>query len=252
MKIRAILYSALSVVPLTAACALSPTEPSTTTETITTFSSTLPLAGSASQTWTIVQSETVGVTLTALGGVASVGLGIGTPTTGGCDLRSSVTAVAGTDPQIVMPLDAGVYCVRVFDVGNLTASVQFSITVSKGATIPTATTPAATVPTVTDTFAGSLPSGGSSVYSFTVSQDGTVSVTLASVTGAGVPSTVHLRLGLGTFTDTTCNPTTSVDAQAGSTPQITTTSASGLYCLQLSDPGNLANPATFTITVTHP
>ena len=231
---------------------LSPTEPSTTTETITTFSSILALAGSASQTWTIAQSETVGVTLTALGGVASVGLGIGTPTPGGCDLRSSVTAVAGTDPQIVMPLDAGVYCVEVFDVGNLTASVQFSITVTRGATIPTPTTPAATVPTVTDSFSGTLTSGGSSVYSFTVSQDGTVSVTLTSVTGAGVPSTVHLHLGLGTFADTTCNPTTSVDAQASSTPQITSTYTAGLYCVQLSDTGNLANPASFTITVAHP
>ena len=212
----------------------------------------MALGGSASQTWSIAQSETVGVTLTALGAAASVGLGIGMPTPGGCDLRSSVTAVAGTDPQIVISLDAGVYCIEVFDVGNLTAAVQFSITVTRGATIPTPATPAATVPTVTDTFSGTLTSGSSSVYAFTVSQDGAVSVTLASVTGAGVPSTVHLHLGLGTFADATCNPTTSVDAQAGSTPQITSTYASGLYCVQLSDTGNLANPATFTITVTHP
>ena len=52
-------------------------------------------------------------------------------------------------------------------------------------------------PTVTESFNGTLPVGGFKFYSFNIAANGTVNVTLNSVSGTGVPSTVQLGLGIG-------------------------------------------------------
>lgn len=56
------------------------------------------------------------------------------------------------------------------------------------------TTTASTVaePTITEEFVGTVPVGGSRFYSFEVVANGTVNVTLASMGGAGVPSTCRI------------------------------------------------------------
>jgi len=121
-------------------------------------------------------------------------------------------------------------------------------------TTSTTTTTTTTVasPTVTEDFTGVLPVGGNRFYSFTVVENGTVNVTLNSIGGAGVPSTVFVALGVGTPSAEECTTTSTVTIQAGSTAQISSTYAPGIYCAKVVDIGNLFAPASFSISIAHP
>jgi len=115
-----------------------------------------------------------------------------------------------------------------------------------------ATTPPA-APTVTEVFTSTLPVGGFKFYTFNIAASGTVNVTLNSVSGVGVPTTVQVGLGIGQPAGTDCS--TSQTATASSTsaaPQVTGTFGPGLFCVRVFDVGNLFNPANFTVTIAHP
>jgi hypothetical protein len=117
----------------------------------------------------------------------------------------------------------------------------------------TSTTPAA--PAVTETFVGTLAVGGATFYSFSISVYGTVNATLVSIGGNGVPPTVELNLGIGTPRGTTCSSTPTpvqVSGGAGVTTLVTATEQPGVYCVIISDLGNLSGPANFTVTIDHP
>jgi hypothetical protein len=120
----------------------------------------------------------------------------------------------------------------------------------------TTTSPAATpvaAPTATIVFTDTVPVGGSKFYSFVVGVNGTVNLTLVSVTGDNVSSNVSLGLDLGTPSGTSCSSGTSANAQAGvNAPQVTQTEAPGRYCAMVTDIGNLLAPATFTVNIDHP
>ncbi len=111
------------------------------------------------------------------------------------------------------------------------------------------TTPAEA--TITEDFNAVLPVGGARFYSFTVAVYGTVNVTLASVGGSFVPSTVMLHIGLGQPEGTDCTVTTTITTAAGSTPQLTNTFQPGVYCVRVTDLGNLFAPATFSVVIAH-
>lgn len=121
-------------------------------------------------------------------------------------------------------------------------------------TSPTTTTTTTTVASasITEDFSGVLPVGSSRFYAFTVGENGTVNLTLNSIGGAGVPSTVWVGLGIGTPNAEDCSTTSSVNTQSGATAQVTGTYQPGIYCAKVSDIGNLAAPATFAITIAHP
>jgi hypothetical protein len=109
------------------------------------------------------------------------------------------------------------------------------------------------VPTTTVSFLGTLPVGGAAFYSFNLLSSGTVTVTLVSVQGAFVAPTVMLALGVGTPNGTTCAVSgTPSNASAGPSPQLTVTDGPGVFCVNISDPGNLIAPANFDITITYP
>jgi hypothetical protein len=114
----------------------------------------------------------------------------------------------------------------------------------------TTTVPAA--PTTTETFTGTLSVGGSVVYSFTVSQTGTVNATLVSIGGAGVPATVQVRMAIGTPADAGCSATASSIIKAGTAAQVSVTEQPGVFCASLADVGNLFSPADFSVTIDHP
>jgi hypothetical protein len=101
----------------------------------------------------------------------------------------------------------------------------------------------------TDTFAGTLAVQGSSLFTFTVAQAGTVSLTLSTLS-----ATVAVGLGVGTPNGTTACTLTSSNSTtlAGSTPQIIVTENPGTYCVNVYDVGNLTGTATFSIIVVHP
>lgn len=121
-------------------------------------------------------------------------------------------------------------------------------------TSPTDTSSSSTVasPTITEDFVGTLPVGGARFYSFTVVENGTVNLTLTSVGGANVPSTLWVGLGVGVPDAEECSTSTAVNVQAGSTAQVTGTYAPGIYCARVADIGNLAAPASFAVTIAHP
>lgn len=115
------------------------------------------------------------------------------------------------------------------------------------------TTPAAAA--VTETFSSVLPVGGTKFYSFSIAEYGTVTATLRSIGGAGVPDSVIVNLGLGRPSGISCSATPTavqVTGDAGLTTMITATQQPGIYCVIVSDVGNLASPANFTITIDHP
>lgn len=132
----------------------------------------------------------------------------------------------------------------------LTLALTTAACSGNSTTSPSPTTTIAS-PTVTETFAGTLPVGGSSFYSFVVSQNGTVNVTLVSVAGTDVASTVTLGLAIGTPSGTGCSGTVT-NTTAGPDPQVTGTYIPGRYCANVSDVGNLTAPAAFTVTIAHP
>ena len=118
----------------------------------------------------------------------------------------------------------------------------------------TAATTAATeaAPIFTEDWSDTLAVGGERFYSFTVTQSGTVNVSLTRVSGQFVPDTVTVGLGLGTPRAETCSTTVSVSTQAGVGPQLAGTYSPGVYCVLIWDVGNLFSAARFSITVAYP
>jgi hypothetical protein len=113
--------------------------------------------------------------------------------------------------------------------------------------------PASTSSGSTETFTGSLAVQGSSFYSFTVTATDTVSLSLASLTAGsiGAASASVIRIGLGVPIGTDCAVNNSVDTAAGLTTQLTASATPDVYCVKISDIGNLAAPANFTIRIGH-
>jgi hypothetical protein len=132
------------------------------------------------------------------------------------------------------------------------AACTHNSTTEPSSSSSSATTPPA-APTVTEVFASTLPVGGFKFYTFNIAASGTVNVTLNTISGVGVPSTVQVGLGIGQPAGTDCS--TSQTATASSTtaaPQVTGTFGPGLFCVRVFDVGNLFNPANFTVTIAHP
>lgn len=116
----------------------------------------------------------------------------------------------------------------------------------------TTTTTTVASPTTTELFAGRVPVGGATFYSFSVIENGTVNVTLADVGGFNVPSTVWLGLGIGTPAGEDCTAATTINTAAGSAVHLTGTYAPGVYCVRVWDIGNLVAVAAFNVTIAHP
>jgi hypothetical protein len=126
-----------------------------------------------------------------------------------------------------------------------------STSTSPSSTTSTSTTPAA--PTVSESFTGTLPVAGFKFYSFNIAVNGTVNVTVNSVSGPGIPSTVQLGLGIGTPSGLDCSATVNVTAGiTAAAPQATGTFGPGTFCVRVYDVGNLFGPANFNITIAHP
>jgi hypothetical protein len=133
----------------------------------------------------------------------------------------------------------------------LTTSGCSGDTPTSPTTTDTTTTTAAS-PIYSEEFIDTVGLTGSAFYSFTVTQYGTVNVSLTSVSGQFVPSTVTMGLGLGAPSAESCATTTSISTQPGAGPQITGAYNPGVYCVKVSDVGNLFSPARFAVTIAYP
>ncbi len=126
-----------------------------------------------------------------------------------------------------------------------------STTTSPSTDSTSTTTTSSSVPITTETFDGMLGVGATAFYPFTVSQSGSVTATLVSIGGDVVPTTVQVRLGIGSPQDTGCTATTTSLASSKS-PVLTATEDPGNYCVSIADVGNLFGTAAFEVTIAHP
>ena len=127
---------AVAAAVVSSACndAASPTAPSSATSPVTVvYDTQLYPRGAASRTLSVAQAGNVVLTLTSVRPDSSVslGVGLGIPRAdgGGCHLSQSVSTASGAAPQLSATVDAGTYCVKVFDLGTLTDAVSFAITI---------------------------------------------------------------------------------------------------------------------------
>jgi hypothetical protein len=117
------------------------------------------------------------------------------------------------------------------------------------------TSPTPTTPTIaTETYTGTMTTGGSGFYSFSVTTPGTAMVTFGSLTNAstGRPLDVAMVIGIGIPAGEGCNVTSSVTALPALTTQLSGNVTTGIYCVQFSDVGNLTVPAIFGVRIVHP
>ena len=111
---------------------------------------------------------------------------------------------------------------------------------------PSSTSPSAGA--LTDTFSGTLPQGGSLIFSGNTTTSGNVTVTLTSTS----PASPGLGMSLGVSNNGICSVSVSTSsAVAGTTPQLTTTLAAGAYCVKVYDVGTLTANVSVTIAVSH-
>jgi hypothetical protein len=131
---------------LLAACgeSNSPTSPSTTTPTeiaaeptiAESFTGTLTVNGGAFYSFEVTAYGTVNVTVQNVGGVTGVpesvwvGVGIGVPEATGCSTTTSLSTQAGGGPHVSSVLAAGIYCARIYDIGNLAAPTPFAVLIA--------------------------------------------------------------------------------------------------------------------------
>jgi hypothetical protein len=158
-------------------------------------------------------------------------------------------------PNMMVATPAAACTPRKFFVVFGLLSTLFAVGCGSGPTAASPTTPTPAAPAVTETFTGTLAVGGARFYSFSISVYGTVNATLAGIGGSGVPSTVEVNLGIGTPSGSTCSSTPTpvqVSGDAGVTTLVTATEQPGVYCVIISDAGNLFSPANFTVTIDHP
>jgi hypothetical protein len=129
------------------------------------------------------------------------------------------------------------------------------------ASTPTPTQPPSFAPpTVVETFTGTLSILGTDSHRFEVPVPGEVDVTLTKIAPAtetsAVPApdtTLLLSVGLpSTTTIGQCATVQSTRATAGPTPQIKGHALTGGFCVSLTDPGNLTDSISYTVTVAHP
>jgi hypothetical protein len=122
---------------LTVACG-SDNNPSTPTTPILpsseVFTGTLAVKGSSFYSFTVAVSGNVSITLASLvpkapGPAVSavMGLGVGTPDGTDCAITNSVTTAPGLTAQLVNSLTPATYCTKIYDLGELTAPVDFAV-----------------------------------------------------------------------------------------------------------------------------
>ena len=142
------MFAMLGVLIFCGACSHnSVTEPSNTSTSTTTttaaaptvtetFAGTVTVGGSKFYTFNIAVNGTVNVNLTKVSGTGvpstvQLGVGIGQPS--GTDCATTITQTVSSSsavPHATGVFGPGLFCVRVFDVGNLFAPATFAVTIA--------------------------------------------------------------------------------------------------------------------------
>lgn len=109
------------------------------------------------------------------------------------------------------------------------------------------TTPSNTSTTTSETWSSTVAPGGQSSRSFTVNASGTITVTLTTASG-----TLGVGVGVPRATGGGCRLGVTVNASAGTAPQISAPADAGQYCVQVYDLGTLTDPVGFALKIDHP
>jgi len=108
-------------------------------------------------------------------------------------------------------------------------------------------TTTSSAPTTTQTFSGTLTSGGASLQLVTVAKDGEIDLTLTSL----VPqTTITVGLGLGVPQNGTCGLLDDIE-NAKIASVLSDEVTAGTYCILIYDVGNIQGSDTYTLTVAH-
>jgi hypothetical protein len=119
----------------------APPTATTTQETTVLFSGSLPVLGSNFYSFSVGSAGAVSLTLASVTPVTPagslpppalpvvLGMAFGVPLGTGCSLDQSLETAAGLTVQFVTESPTGVHCVAVFDVGNLTGPVNFTVVI---------------------------------------------------------------------------------------------------------------------------
>jgi hypothetical protein len=91
------------------------------------FSSTVGPRGSATHQLAIFYNGATTLTLVSAGASVTVGVSYGAWDGQACRLFATLTATASQNPLIATVVDPGSYCIRVYDVGQLTAPILFTL-----------------------------------------------------------------------------------------------------------------------------
>ncbi len=113
---------------------VAPPAPTPVSPTLTdTFQGTLIAGGNNQHPFTVHAIGGVEVSVTAVDPPATIGVGVGTTTgTGTCSPLQSVVVAPGTaPPQLVgtATITGSTFCVSVFDVGQLTEPISYTVSV---------------------------------------------------------------------------------------------------------------------------
>jgi hypothetical protein len=116
--------------PAPAAPSPTPAAPTTTEN----FAGTLAVGGTAFYSFSVAQYGTVNLTLASVEdsdtSTVQLGLALGRPSGTGCTTGSTVNTAAGAAAQLTGTFDPGVFCAKVFDIGNLVGPTRFGVTIA--------------------------------------------------------------------------------------------------------------------------
>lgn len=100
-----------------------------------------------------------------------------------------------------------------------------------------------------NTFSNLVVPGGSAARELTLIAPGQIAVTLTSTSPAGI--VVGVGIGIPRA-NSTCALATAVETAAGSGPHVSVAAEAGRHCVKVYDPGTLAAPASFTLSISRP
>jgi hypothetical protein len=228
----------------------SPTESDDSTEGTTTVVETY--AGSFGQGETssheigIGASGTAKVTLSDLEPLSTltVGVGIGTPDdAGGCTLSSQDTSMRESE-SISVTVTSGIFCISVFDVGNLPDGVivDYSLEVD----LPS-------IPIEVENFTGSFGMGGRSCHDVDVGEDGSIEMSLVDLQPLA-SMTIGMGVGVAGTTTTECSLFAEDTAVDLGDVLLSDELTPGPYCVCAFDVGNIfaGQTVSYEVRVEHP
>ncbi len=119
----------------------TPTAPTPIDSITSEWSSRLPVGGAVSRSFTTAEAGQISITLKGTTPQRTIGLGVGVPIGGGianCVLTLSMNTTGSSTPQVQTGAVSGSYCVTLYDIGTLTAPVDFDLSITfRGIVKPT-------------------------------------------------------------------------------------------------------------------